>query len=91
MNLCRETVAPRGRRRHQRRRAEVDPPLLIGWQRDDDRLILTRQNGAELTKIVETLGGKPTPVIDSKWNPDEAGVAGAFERLKSRRARGKGS
>ena len=89
VNLCRETVAPRGRRVAINGGAWKWIRALTGWQRDDDALILTRQNGAELTKIVETLGGKPTPVIDSKWNLDEAGVAGAFERLKSRRARGK--
>ena len=76
VNLCRETVAPRGRRVAINGGAWKWIRALTGWQRDDDRLILTRQNGAELTKIVETLGGKPTPVIDSKWNLDEAGVAG---------------
>ena len=88
VNLCRETVSPGGRR-VAINGGRGSGSALTGWQRDDDALILTRQNGAELTKIVETLGGKPVPVIDSKWNLDEAGVAGAFERLKSRRARGK--
>jgi NADPH:quinone reductase-like Zn-dependent oxidoreductase len=89
VNLCRKTVAPGGRRVAINGGAWKWIRALTGWQRDDNKLVLTRQNGAELTKIVDMLGGKPVPVIDSKWKLDEAGVAGAFERLKSRRARGK--
>ena len=62
---------------------------LCGFQRRADKLMMTRQNGAELTEFVKVLRGNPSPVIDSVHPLSEAGVAAAFARLKSRRARGK--
>ena len=63
---------------------------LTGWGRGErDRLMLTRQDGGELTKIVELLGGEPSPVIDRVFELDLSGVNLGFARQKSRRARGK--
>lgn len=63
---------------------------LTGWGRGErDRLMLTRQDGEELTKIVELLGGDPSPVIDRVFELDLSGVNLGFARQKSRRARGK--
>jgi hypothetical protein len=76
---------------------------LTGWQRADKKLILTRQNGKQLTEIVELLrkdgkdgdgGVKKTssfagPVVDSTHPLTAQGVDAAFARLKSRRSKGK--
>lgn len=62
--------------------------LALKWQSKSRRLMLTRQNGAQLAEIVALLGGA-SPVIDSVHALSAEGVAAAFGRLKSRRARGK--
>ena len=62
---------------------------LTGWQRTRDVGMLTRQNGAELEEILAFPGDAARPVVDSTYPLTREGVRDAFERLKSRRARGK--
>ena len=62
---------------------------LTGWQRTRDVGMLTRQNGAELEEILACPGDAARPVVDSTYPLTREGVRDAFERLKSRRARGK--
>lgn len=65
---------------------------LLGWQRADDKLILTRQNGEQLSEILGLLrNNEPpaAPVVDSTHTLSVEGVDAAFARLKSRRSKGK--
>lgn len=62
---------------------------LFGWQKANDKLILTKQSGKELDELVALLGGQPKPIIADHFPLSEDGVANAFKQLKSRRTRGK--
>ena len=65
--------------------------LLLRCQSAHRKLMLTRQNGEELDAILHLLGdtAKDAVIIDSTHEISEGGVAAAFQRVKSRRARGK--
>jgi NADPH:quinone reductase-like Zn-dependent oxidoreductase len=65
--------------------------LLFKCQSKSRKLMLTRQNGEELATILGLLGdsAKDAVIIDSTHEISMEGINAAFERLKSRRARGK--
>ena len=99
--LCAKVVAVEG----PGRRVAINGGLtkwlkcLTGWQSQDNKLVLTRQNGEQLTEIMELLGGEgkdpgagggfPGPAVDSTHPLTAQGVDAAFHRLRSRRAKGK--
>lgn len=62
--------------------------LAFSLQPKSRKLILTAQNGKQLSAIVELLG-ETQPVVDSTHPLSAEGVDAAFSRLKSRRAQGK--
>ena len=66
-----------------------DQVAHIRRARTRDVGMLTRQNGAELEEILAFPGDAARPVVDSTYPLTREGVRDAFERLKSRRARGK--
>ena len=65
--------------------------LLLRCQSSSRKLMLTNQNGKELQTILNLLGStaKDAVIIDSTHEISESGIAAAFQRLKSRRSRGK--
>ncbi|RHY18739.1 hypothetical protein DYB32_010338 [Aphanomyces invadans] len=71
------------------------PPTLwirrfSGFPRKDVSLILTEQNGADLAKVVSLLvKTNQRPIIDSVFPFTAQGIVDAFEKLQSRRAKGK--
>ena len=90
--FCSKVVARKGRRIAINGGLKAWLKCLSGWQRADKKLILTRQNGEQLTEIVELLRrGEPpaAPVVDSSYTLSVEGVDAAFARLKSRRSKGK--
>ena len=65
--------------------------LLLRCQSSSRKLMLTRQNGEELQAILDLLGAtaKDAVIIDSTHEISASGIDAAFQRLKSRRSRGK--
>lgn len=62
--------------------------LIFNMQPKGRKMMLTKQNSAELGELIQLLGTTGIE-IDSLHELSEAGVDAAFDRLKSRRARGK--
>ena len=100
VSFCSKVVAKNGRRIAINGGLKAWLKLFVGWQKEDKKLILTRQNGTQLVEILELLrrgqkkktkGGDQivTPVMDSTHALSVEGVEAAFARLKSRRTTGK--
>jgi NADPH:quinone reductase-like Zn-dependent oxidoreductase len=64
---------------------------LLGWQAAGYHLLMQRDSGAELAELKGFVeAGQLVPVLDEPLHAfDAAGCSAAFERLRSRRARGK--
>lgn len=65
--------------------------MLTKMQSNDHQLMITKQSGVDLTSMLDLLLSSSDfkPIIDSTHLLTDEGIVEGFERLKSRRARGK--
>jgi len=64
--------------------------LVLGWEEKNFNLVLCKKEGKQLQEIADFVDKKQLiPIIDSVYPFTQEGVEQAYEKLSSRRARGK--